>query len=127
MVVLETQQYSDITYRLYDYGRPRELHVDAGLAVSRTTSDAGLVAPVAMDGFTRLVTSAYFTVDRFSQSAPLGHAHKLQMVFALSEGSAIESANGITPLPPGRIIILPAEGIEYALSGEGEVIRIAQP
>ena len=36
MVVLETQQYSDVTYRLYDYGRPRELHVDAGLAVSRT-------------------------------------------------------------------------------------------
>jgi mannose-6-phosphate isomerase len=31
MVVLETQQYSDITYRLYDYGRPRELHVQAGL------------------------------------------------------------------------------------------------
>ena len=26
MVVLETQQYSDTTYRLYDYGRPRELH-----------------------------------------------------------------------------------------------------
>ncbi len=41
MVILETQEYSDITYRLYDYGRPRELHVDAGLAVTRTSSSAG--------------------------------------------------------------------------------------
>lgn len=32
--VLEVQQYSDITYRLYDYGRPRELHVEAALAVA---------------------------------------------------------------------------------------------
>ena len=32
--VIEVQQTSDITYRLYDYGRPRELHLNEGLAVS---------------------------------------------------------------------------------------------
>ncbi len=32
MVLVETQQTSDITYRLYDYGRPRELHIKEGLA-----------------------------------------------------------------------------------------------
>ena len=32
MVLVETQQTSDITYRLYDYGRPRELHIEKGLA-----------------------------------------------------------------------------------------------
>ena len=32
--LLEFQQNSDVTYRLYDYGRPRELHLDEGLAVS---------------------------------------------------------------------------------------------
>ena len=31
MVLVETQQTSDITYRLYDYGRPRELHIEDGL------------------------------------------------------------------------------------------------
>ena len=66
MVILETQEYSDITYRLYDFGRPRELHVDAGLAVTRTSQQRGVGAPVAMDGFTRLVASDYFVVDRFS-------------------------------------------------------------
>ena len=32
VVLLETQQTSDVTYRLYDYGRPRELHLEQGLA-----------------------------------------------------------------------------------------------
>ena len=33
--LVEIQQNADITYRLYDYGRPRELHLDDGVAVSR--------------------------------------------------------------------------------------------
>lgn len=33
--LIEVQQNSDITYRLYDYGRPRELHLEEGIAVSR--------------------------------------------------------------------------------------------
>ena len=32
--LIEVQQNSDITYRLYDYGRPRELHLDEGIAVA---------------------------------------------------------------------------------------------
>src|SRR3990167_2429811 len=36
LIVVEVQQNVDCTYRLYDYGRPRELHLDAGLAVSET-------------------------------------------------------------------------------------------
>lgn len=33
--LIEVQQNSDVTYRLYDYGRPRELHLDEGAAVAR--------------------------------------------------------------------------------------------
>ncbi|MFM2372009.1 MAG: hypothetical protein RIS85_1731 [Pseudomonadota bacterium] len=33
--LLEIQQNSDLTYRLYDYGRPRELHIDKGFAVAK--------------------------------------------------------------------------------------------
>lgn len=130
MVVLETQEYSDITYRLYDFGRPRELHVDAGLAVTRTTSSAGLVAPVAMDGFTRLVASDYFVVDRFAvagETVSLGFCDKMQMLFALGEGASVESLAGSIKLDPWRVVVLPAEGVEYALRGAGEVIRISQP
>jgi len=130
MVILETQEYSDITYRLYDFGRPRELHVDAGLAVTRTSSSAGLVAPVAMDGFTRLVASDYFVVDRFvaeGAGTPLGLSGKMQMLFALGEGVSVEGETGVVALDPWRVLVLPAEGVEYSLRGGGEVIRITQP
>ncbi len=35
LTLIEVQQALDLTYRLYDYGRPRDLHLDAGLAVSK--------------------------------------------------------------------------------------------
>jgi mannose-6-phosphate isomerase len=35
VTLIETQLNNDITYRLYDYGRPRELHLDDGVAVSK--------------------------------------------------------------------------------------------
>ena len=37
ITLVEVQQYADITYRLYDYGRPRDLHLDDAVAVSRPT------------------------------------------------------------------------------------------
>jgi mannose-6-phosphate isomerase len=130
MVILETQEYSDITYRLYDFGRPRELHVDAGLAVTRTSSRAGLVAPVMMDGFTRLVSSDYFLVDRFvakDGGVALGASGKMQMLFALGEGVSVEGEAGAVGLDPWRVTVLPGEGVEYSVRGAGEVIRVAQP
>ncbi len=139
MVVLETQQYSDTTYRLWDYGRPRELHVIAGVAVTRTETQAGLVAPVPMAGFTRLVSSAYFFVDRFTPDggadAPLGGEGKLQILIALTEGCSVVPA-GAAPLklPRGQAVILPAGDRGYSLRGEAsggelaaEVVRVLQP
>ncbi len=38
LTVIEVQQNIDCTLRLYDYGRPRALHLDAGLAVARTVT-----------------------------------------------------------------------------------------
>lgn len=65
VTLLEVQQTCDVTYRLYDYGRPRELHLEAGLAVIKTRTDAGLVPAHEMDGFTRLIETKYFVVDRY--------------------------------------------------------------
>ena len=44
VAICEIQQNSDITYRLYDYGRPRELHLKPGMAVSNTGPYNGLTA-----------------------------------------------------------------------------------
>jgi len=89
-----------------------------------------LVAPVAMDGFTRLVASDYFLVDRFEAEdagVSLGSSGKMQMLFALSEGVSVEGETGVVGLDPWRVLVLPAEGVEYWVRGAGEVIRIAQP
>ena len=48
----EIQQNSDITYRLYDYGRPRELHVEEALAVLDTASQGRAAMPVQCEHFT---------------------------------------------------------------------------
>jgi mannose-6-phosphate isomerase len=40
IAMCEVQQHSDITYRLYDYGRPRELHLDKAIQVASTQASA---------------------------------------------------------------------------------------
>jgi mannose-6-phosphate isomerase len=69
VVLLETQQTSDVTFRLYDYGRGRELHLEQGLRAMKTRTAAGKVQPRAMDGFTRLIEQRYFVVDRYDVAA----------------------------------------------------------
>ncbi|HEX4605460.1 MAG TPA: type I phosphomannose isomerase catalytic subunit, partial [Candidatus Angelobacter sp.] len=61
-VIVETQQNSDTTYRLYDYGRPRELHIEDGLRATKERTHAGKVVrgePQIQPGKTQtnLVTS----------------------------------------------------------------------
>jgi mannose-6-phosphate isomerase len=57
LALCEVQQYSDITYRLFDYGRPRELHLEDSIAVSncevQKSAEVGLP-----------VECAYFRTDR---------------------------------------------------------------
>lgn len=65
ITLAEIQQNADVTYRLYDYGRPRELHLDDGVAVSRLIPyDRALTqAPLGSD--TRLIGAdeAPFSLD----------------------------------------------------------------
>jgi mannose-6-phosphate isomerase len=131
MVVLETQQYSDTTYRLYDYGRPRELHLKDGLAVTKPRTGSGLVAPVEQDGFTRLISTPYFIVDRFQMAAgsssDLQLSGKMQILVALHDGASVRTSGGSrVPLPAGHAVVLPGrEGVRYTLEGTSvaEVIR----
>jgi mannose-6-phosphate isomerase len=63
-ILLEVQQNSDITYRLYDYGRPRELHIDKGLEATRVDARAGKTAPQSLPDRTILIDAEYFRVER---------------------------------------------------------------
>jgi mannose-6-phosphate isomerase len=63
--LIETQQNSDITYRLYDYGRPRELHLDAGVAVADGgPQDPAMRRHLPERGEVRLVEGPHFRLAR---------------------------------------------------------------
>ena len=63
--LIEIQQTSDITYRLYDYGRPRELHLDRGIAVARgEPHDPALRRHIPVYGTVELARGRYFTAHR---------------------------------------------------------------
>lgn len=65
--LVEVQQNSDVTYRLYDYGRPRELHLDAGMAVARGEPyPAALHRHVPDRGDVLLVDGPHFRLARIS-------------------------------------------------------------
>jgi mannose-6-phosphate isomerase len=61
LALIEVQQYADITYRLYDYGRPRELHLDEAMACAEAGPylTPNLRTPIAV-GVDRLVDGPKF-------------------------------------------------------------------
>lgn len=69
--LVEIQQNCDVTYRLYDYHRGRELHLDRGIEVSRLGPPDPPPQPVRLDRMrTRLVQCEYFTTERWEIQRP---------------------------------------------------------
>jgi mannose-6-phosphate isomerase len=62
--IIEIQQNSDITYRLYDYGRPRELHLDEAIAVAKGEPHGAANRRHVPHGDVTLVDGPYFRLDQ---------------------------------------------------------------
>jgi mannose-6-phosphate isomerase len=108
LALVEIQQFSDITYRLYDYGRPRPLHLDKAMAVSNTGSHPGARPPVTCsNGWTLIGESQYFRTetrsleDKYDYRTEVGGPELL----AILEGSG-QIAN--EPFNAGEVWIMPA-------------------
>ncbi len=73
VVLFEIQQNSDITYRLYDWGREREVHLDKGVRAARfdLPSETTVQPTPANDGFEWLFRNEHFTLRRQTLDAPL--------------------------------------------------------
>ena len=132
VVLLETQQTSDVTYRLYDYGRPRELHLEKGLQVMKSHTAAGKVVPRAMNGFTRLIEQKYFVVDRFDVAS----AGKAAVFFSgpgclvsLKGQGAVVTSDGEVKLSPGKAVVVPVGGVSVTVETSSGVsfVRCAAP
>jgi mannose-6-phosphate isomerase len=67
VTVIEVQQNIDLTYRLYDYGRPRELHLDEGVAASDAKPFVPNFTPeVESPGRTILCEGPKFVLERWA-------------------------------------------------------------
>lgn len=64
IALVEVQQSSDTTFRLYDYGRPRELHLERGIAVADRGSYASSWRDRISDGTQALVNGPHFQLTR---------------------------------------------------------------
>jgi mannose-6-phosphate isomerase len=65
LVIAEIQQRSDATFRIFDYGRGRELHIDNALAVATAGPADFHVTPTRLtDTRTLLVSNSHFTFER---------------------------------------------------------------
>jgi mannose-6-phosphate isomerase len=132
VVILETQQTSDLTYRMYDYGSARELHLEKSFAAMRLKTTAGKVPPRKVDGHTLLIDERYFRIERWPirpGTAPelLNSLPVVQMLF-VAEGRIQISGEGFTPFAVERnqMAVVPASSPRWSLVSEGltEVIRI---
>jgi mannose-6-phosphate isomerase len=65
LVIAEIQQRSDATFRLFDFGRQRELHTDNAVTVARTgPADAQTASRRLTDARTLLIACPYFVLER---------------------------------------------------------------
>lgn len=113
VVLLETQQNSDMTYRLYDYGRPRELHLTDGLKATRLKTGAGKVPAKVNGDQAVLVERDYFRVDRTlvdgTRNFSALETPAVQLIFVASGKGTLRSWNE-PPIELGRgeLAVVPA-------------------
>src|SRR6267154_2584898 len=129
-VIVETQQQSDTTYRLYDYGRPRELHLREGLASVRLKGASGKVvraAPSQIPGsknrLSPLVAAPYFVVDMFEMKDTQrldtrdDSGKRAAQILVAVEGCGVVEAAGAerVTLAKGDAVIVPASAGNFTV------------
>jgi mannose-6-phosphate isomerase len=124
MIVIEVQEYSDLTYRVYDYGRvdahgnPRELHIDKALEVTNFGANlAGktrkLPLPVEEDDVDRSLLAAcrFFATELWTSQSPyaipVGASH-FDLIVLLSGRGVLRSKDFGFPIEQGECWFLPA-------------------
>lgn len=98
--LIEVQQNSDITYRLYDYGRPRELHLDEGMAVARGEPYADKWKGKAAEGTSvTLVPGPLFTLDQVAGTpeADIASSYPGKLLVIPREGTVRVAGEDVAP------------------------------
>ncbi|MGH9589297.1 MAG: type I phosphomannose isomerase catalytic subunit [Terracidiphilus sp.] len=135
-ILLETQQNCDLTYRIFDYGRPRELHVEKSLEAAKLVTRAGKVAPQPLADRTVLIDVEYFRIERVPVAGSrasetlrgTSETHPgLAYLFAAAGSGRIAGADfEAIDLPARAIVAIPAASPRFKVENLGglDLIRI---
>jgi mannose-6-phosphate isomerase len=128
LALCEVQQQSDVTYRLYDYGRGRELHLDKAVTVAHTGGHPGCAPRVALpDGSELLAECEYFRTELRVFTDPIEHCPNGRapeiLVFLRGAGSIAGR-----PFRLGEAWLVPAQGpVRVEPDGEVSMLRTFVP
>jgi mannose-6-phosphate isomerase len=119
LTICEIQENSDITYRLYDYGRPRELHLEDGCRVAELGPAGDASVPVTLAPWrTQLAECEYFRIERFDVTEPLrisaSNPYYLLLICIRGHGQIAGRQT-----EPGQVWLAPAHGDEFVVEGNG--------
>lgn len=123
--LIEVQQNSDITFRLYDYGRPRELHLDDAIAVAAGVSHNSLLRRhVPSEGHHALVDGPLFRLDRLDGGIGLDARTRYRgsLLVIPQEGAVRVSGKWVAP---GQCAL--AKDLDSVTVENGVRVLIAQP
>lgn len=134
VLIAEIQQNSDTTYRVYDYNRGREIHVEKALDVIdfslKGGNSTGLLAQ--KDGYdkTYLCLGEYFTIQKYNikTSAKEKSDEERFYLFTCVEGDGVIKYNGgEEKILMGDSIFIPATLGEYELVGNFTLLKSYVP
>jgi mannose-6-phosphate isomerase len=115
VLMAEVQQTSDATLRLFDWGRPRTLHIDQ--ALSSIHWDRGPIDPVRVGTHERskevvepLVRCPYFHLDYIKVTKPsaIGGTGQLQALIVLEGSGELVFEDGVQKIVAGQVWLMPA-------------------
>ena len=128
-LILETQQNSDVTYRVYDYdrlsdGKPRELHIDKSIDVITAPFVANVTEPTVetCGAFTKthFITTDCYSVDKLVVHGEVTlNQEKPFMIMSVIEGRGSIDGNEIKK---GSHFIIPYQYGEFTLIGDLSII-----
>ena len=119
LTLLEVQQNCDVTYRLYDFGRPRELHLAEGVAAARTDATIGKSIEKNLgNGRSIIAQGPKFTVERCRAAAIRLRASETEPLWLIPQDAPV-TANG-TPLE-GASVWIADEPVDVEMKG-GELL-----
>jgi mannose-6-phosphate isomerase len=141
ILLAEIQQNSNITYRLYDWGRvdqngkPRALHVEKALEVTHFTAmNPGAAEPLSyLRGDTRceiLSACRYFLSELLHIETPFErHFEKesFHLLLLISGKMTVESSGEQVELRPGEAVLVPADSYGYGARGTGKLLDYSVP